>query len=72
MGRQNHRRAQLRAQHRDMPPDGTPVGQIEADRRFIEEEHLRMVHQAACDIEGSAHAAGERSHLALTRVRKPE
>jgi hypothetical protein len=72
MGRQNHRRAQLRAQHREMPPDRAPVGQIEADGRFVEEKYLRIVHKAACDIEGSAHAAGERSHLTFTRIRKPE
>ena len=46
----------------DVGPDRAPGLGVEADRRLVEEQHARGVHQAPRDLEAAAHPAGEGAH----------
>jgi hypothetical protein len=49
-------------QRPDVAPDRAARLWVQADRRLVEEQHARRVHQAAGDLQAPAHAAGERHH----------
>ncbi len=60
VGRQEDRRAALRADRPEVVPQRSAARRIEAGRRLVEEQHTRPVQQAADDLELAAHAARER------------
>ena len=47
----------------DVAPDRAPRLRVEADRRLVEEEDARRVHQPAGDLQAPPHPAGEGHHL---------
>ena len=64
--------ADLVAQPADVAPDGVARLRVEADRRLVEEQHRRMVQQAAGDLQPPFHAAGEGAHQRLAPLRQPD
>ena len=56
----------------DVVPDRAARLRIEADRRLVEEQHARRVHQPARDLQPSAHPAGERSHDRVLAIPEPD
>ena len=57
-----NRNADFLAELADVVPDGAAGLRIEAGGRFVEEQHLGMMHQAAGDFEAALHAAGKSPH----------
>ena len=53
------------AQRGDAFPQVTAALRIEAQRRLIEEQHARAMHDCARKLEAALHAAGERAHAAV-------
>ena len=60
------------AQLVDVVPDARPGLRVEADRRLVEEQHPRRVHQAAGDLEAPPHPAGERLHPVGPALPEPD
>ena len=60
VSRQKHRDAELRSEPCDVAPDGAAVGQVQPDRRLVQKQDLRLMDDAACDVECAAHPAGKR------------
>src|SRR5712691_1749986 len=57
MGGEEDRRAARAADLREMLPERPPARHVKARRRFVEEEDLRFMQEAAHDLELAAHAA---------------
>jgi hypothetical protein len=53
-------------------PDRAPGLRVQADRRFVEEQHARGMHEAAGDLQPAAHAARERSDHGVLAVPQPD
>ena len=49
-----------------------PGLRVETDRRLVEEQHPRRVHQPAGDLQPAAHAAGVRLHAWLAALPEPD
>ena len=69
---EQHGHPGLGAQVFDETPDLAAVGQIKPDRRLVEEKNLRMMDDAAHDIQRAPHATRQRSDRAVAFVRKAE
>src|SRR6266513_1331948 len=51
-------------------PDVLPRLGVEPERRLVQEQDLRMMEDAARDLEAPLHAAGERLHQGVRAVRE--
>ena len=56
----------------DVLPDRPARLRVESDRRLVEEQHAGGMHQAAGDLEASAHAARERAHDRVLAIPQPD
>ena len=70
--RQHDGQPVLARQPGDLAPHVGPRLRVEAGRRLVQKQHLRLVDQAHRDVELALHAAGERARDALARVREVE
>ena len=57
LGREEDRHAELLVQASHFVPDGGPAHRVEAGRGFVEEEHVRVVHECRREVETPLHAA---------------
>ena len=62
----------LRAQPLDEAPDPAAVRQVETGRRLVQEQHARLVQDAAHDVERAAHPARQRRDGLRAPVRQAE
>ena len=62
------RHAELVVEPLHLLPDAGAADGIEARRRLVEEQHVRVVHQRGGEVEAAPHAAGVRADAAIERV----